>query len=69
LFAKLTVNGPDAHPLFQHLKAAQKGARGEEAIQWNFTKFLVGPDGVVLKRYASADTPERIGRELSPLLP
>jgi glutathione peroxidase len=69
LFAKLNVNGPNAHPLFQHLKAAQQGAGGEEAIQWNFTKFLVGSDGAVLRRYASADTPESIGRELSPLLP
>ena len=68
LFAKLNVNGTDAHPLFQHLKAEQKGARGEEAIKWNFTKFLVGPDGAVLKRYASADTPESIGTELSSLL-
>jgi len=68
LFAKLNVNGTDAHPLFHHLKAEQKGARGEEAIKWNFTKFLVGPDGAVLKRYASADTPERIGAELDPLL-
>jgi len=68
IFAKLSVNGPDAHPLFQHLKAEQKGARGEEAIKWNFTKFLVGPEGAVLKRYGSGDTPESIGKELSPLL-
>ncbi len=68
LFAKVDVNGTDAHPLFQHLKAEQKGPRGEEAIQWNFTKFLVGPDGAVLKRYGSADTPERIGTELAALL-
>jgi glutathione peroxidase len=60
LFAKLEVNGPGAHPLFQHLKAEQKGAQGKEAIQWNFTKFLVGPDGTVLKRYASADTRRRL---------
>lgn len=68
LFAKVNVNGADAHPLFQHLKAAQKGPRGED-IQWNFTKFLVGPDGTVLKRYGSADTPERIGAELGANLP
>jgi glutathione peroxidase len=68
MFAKIDVNGPDTHPLFQHRKAEQKGAQGKEAIQWNFTKFLVGPDGTVLKHYASADTPEKIGAELSALL-
>jgi glutathione peroxidase len=68
LFAKLEVNGPGAHPLFQHLKAEQKGTQGKEAIQWNFTKFLVGSDGTVLKRYASADTPEKIGAELRVVL-
>jgi glutathione peroxidase len=68
LFTKVSVNGTDAHPLFQHLKTEQKGPRGEEGIQWNFTKFLVGPDGAVLKRYESADTPARIGAELAALL-
>ncbi|OGI39875.1 MAG: glutathione peroxidase, partial [Candidatus Muproteobacteria bacterium RBG_16_62_13] len=41
LFARIEVNGPDAHPLFQHLKHEQKGVLGTEAIKWNFTKFLV----------------------------
>lgn len=68
LFAKVTVNGPDTHPLFRQLKAAQQDARGKEDIQWNFTKFLVGPDGTVLKRYGSAATPEQIGAELGALL-
>ena len=69
LFAKIDVNGAGAHPLYRHLKAAKKGLLGSEAIKWNFTKFLVGPDGVVLKRYAPTDTPASIGADLKSLLP
>ncbi|TAL74681.1 MAG: glutathione peroxidase [Rhodanobacter sp.] len=69
LFAKIAVNGADAHPLYRWLKHAAPGVLGSEAIKWNFTKFLVGSDGQVRKRYASADTPEKIGRELDDLLP
>jgi glutathione peroxidase len=68
LFAKIEVNGPGAHPLFQYLKAQKKGLLGSEAIKWNFTKFLVGRDGAVLERYAPTDTPERIGEDLAVLL-
>jgi glutathione peroxidase len=68
MFAKVKVNGEDAHPLFQHLKSKQKGLLGTEAIKWNFTKFLVGPDGTVLKRYAPNDTPEAIGKDLAQAL-
>jgi len=68
LFAKIDVNGKDAHPLYQLLKSEQKGILGSEAIKWNFTKFLVGPDGTVKKRYAPNDTPEAIGKELEPML-
>lgn len=68
LFAKIEVNGPGAHPLYRHLKAAKSGLLGTEAIKWNFTKFLVGRNGKVLRRYAPADTPERIERDLAPLL-
>jgi glutathione peroxidase len=68
LFAKVAVNGPDAHPLFEYLKAAQPGMLGSRAIKWNFTKFLVAPDGEVVQRYAPADTPERIEQDLAPLL-
>jgi glutathione peroxidase len=64
LFSKIKVNGPEADPLFIHLKSEKKGLLGLEAIKWNFTKFLVGPDGEVLKRYGSADTPESIERDL-----
>jgi glutathione peroxidase len=65
LFAKVDVNGDHAHPLFRWLKSEKKGVFGTESIKWNFTKFLVGPDGHVVKRYGSTDTPEAIGRELN----
>jgi len=68
MFAKIEVNGEGAHPLYRHLKSEKKGLLGSEAIKWNFTKFLVGKDGVVVERYAPQDTPERIGKDLAPLL-
>ena len=68
LFTKIDVNGASAHPLYRHLKSEKKGLLGSEAIKWNFTKFLVGPDGAVLKRYALTDTPASIGAELDSLL-
>lgn len=69
LFSKIKVNGPDADPLYVFLKSQKKGVLGSEAIKWNFTKFLVSPDGEVLKRYGSADTPESIERDLRARLP
>ncbi len=68
LFAKVEVNGPGTHPLWAHLKAAKPGMLGSSAIKWNFTKFLVGRDGAVLARYGPTDTPERIERDVVPLL-
>lgn len=68
LFAKIDVNGANAHPLYRYLKGEQKGVLGTEAIKWNFTKFLVGRDGKVLKRYAPNDTPEAIGKEIEGFL-
>jgi glutathione peroxidase len=68
LFAKIDVNGPAAHPLFEFLKAEQPGALGTKAIKWNFTKFLVGPDGAVLKRYASATAPAEIDADVAALV-
>jgi glutathione peroxidase len=68
LFAKIEVNGPGTHPLYQWLKAEQPGLLGSQAIKWNFTKFLVGPDGTVVRRYAPADPPERIEADLIRLL-
>lgn len=68
LFAKIDVNGANTHPLYRFLKHAAPGLLGSEAIKWNFTKFLVDRDGEVVRRYASADNPERIGRDLATLL-
>jgi glutathione peroxidase len=68
LFAKIEVNGPGADPLWTWLKRARRGLLGSSAIKWNFTKFLVGRDGAVLRRYAPADTPEQIGRDLASAL-
>ncbi|MSR02306.1 MAG: glutathione peroxidase [Gemmatimonadetes bacterium] len=68
MFAKIDVNGDQAHPLFQYLKSAQKGILGTESIKWNFTKFLVDADGTVLERYASKQTPEEIEADITPLL-
>jgi glutathione peroxidase len=57
MMAKTRVNGGDAHPLWQWLKGEKPGLLGSQAIKWNFTKFLVGRDGQVIKRYAPTDTP------------
>ena len=68
MFAKIEVNGPNTHPLYQHLKHASKGILGTEAIKWNFTKFLVDREGRVVKRYGSVDTPEKIEQDVERLL-
>ncbi len=68
LFAKIDVNGAGTHPLYRFLKHAAPGVLGSEAIKWNFTKFLVDREGKVLRRYASADTPEKIEKDLAALL-
>lgn len=68
MFAKVDVNGDQAHPLFQYLKSAQKGILGTESIKWNFTKFLVDANGTVLERYAPKQTPEDIEADITPLL-
>ena len=64
LFAKVDVNGADAHPLWRRLKQERPGLLGTEAIKWNFTKFLVGRDGAVLARYAPTDTPDALERDI-----
>ena len=68
LFAKVEVNGPGTHPLYQHLKKQAKGLLGSESIKWNFTKFLVDRDGRVVRRYAPTDTPESIEKDLAAVL-
>jgi glutathione peroxidase len=60
MMAKVEVNGGDAHPLWKWLKSERPGVLGTEIIKWNFTKFLVGKDGQVLKRFAPADDPDKL---------
>jgi glutathione peroxidase len=68
MMAKVQVNGADAHPLWQWLKAQAPGLLGTEGVKWNFTKFLVGRDGQVIRRYAPTDTPESIARDIDKAL-
>ena len=68
IFQKTDVNGPHTHPLFVYLKTAAPGLLGTEAIKWNFTKFLIGRDGLLVKRYASASSPASISADIQKLL-
>ena len=68
MMAKVQVNGAEAHPLWQWLKKQAPGLLGSEGVKWNFTKFLVGRDGTVLKRYAPTDTPESIRKDIEKAL-
>lgn len=65
IFAKIDVKGSGAHPLFQYLTRQQPGLLGSTPIKWNFTKFLVGRDGAVLRRYAPMTVPEKLEREIA----
>ncbi|MCU1757468.1 glutathione peroxidase [Pseudomonas helleri] len=67
LFKKVEVNGSNAHPLFVELKKRAPGVLGSEAIKWNFTKFLIGPDGKV-ERYAPATKPSALKADIEKLL-
>ena len=64
MMAKVDVNGSSAEPLWQWLKGQAPGMLGSEAVKWNFTKFLVGRDGQVIKRYAPKDEPESLARDI-----
>ena len=68
MMEKVDVNGDHAHPLFKWLKTEAPGVLGSEAIKWNFTKFLVGKDGRVLKRYASMDAPAKLAADIEAAL-
>ena len=68
LFAKIEVNGSEAHPLYQHLKQAMPGIFGSEGIKWNFTKFLVNAQGEVVGRFAPTDKPESLAGEIEKYL-
>lgn len=67
MFAKVDVNGDDAHPLYAWLRKEKSGLRGGK-IKWNFTKFLVDADGTVVKRYGSTTKPPSIAGDIEALL-
>ena len=68
MFSKVDVNGDEAHPLYKWLRSQKSGLLGDR-IKWNFTKFLVDPEGNVVKRYASATKPEKIVGDIEKVLP
>jgi len=67
MFDKIDVNGDNAHPLYQWLRTEKGGILGD-AIKWNFTKFLVGRDGQVIKRYAPTTEPEKLAGDIEDAL-
>jgi glutathione peroxidase len=68
MMEKVEVNGGGAHPLFKWLTKEAPGLLGSTGIKWNFTKFLVGKDGKVIKRYAPTDKPESITKDIEAAL-
>ncbi len=68
MMEKINVNGSGAHPLYQWLTAEAPGLLGSKAIKWNFTKFLIGKDGAVIKRYAPTDTPAGMAKDIEAAL-
>ncbi len=68
IMAKIDVNGAQADPLFEDLKAAAPGLLGSKAIKWNFTKFLVSRDGTRITRYAPTTKPEELTKDIEALL-
>lgn len=67
MMAKIDVNGDNTHPLYTYLKKEAKGILGQ-SIKWNFTKFLVGKDGNVIGRYATATKPEKMAKDIEKAL-
>ncbi len=68
MMSKIEVNGAQAHPLYRWLTSEAPGLLGLKAIKWNFTKFLVGRDGNVIKRYAPQDAPEKLSKDIEAAL-
>ena len=68
MMAKVDVNGGHTHPLYAWLKSEAPGLLGSKAIKWNFTKFLVGRDGQVIRRFAPQDTPEKLAADIEAAL-
>jgi glutathione peroxidase len=67
MFEKIEVNGDGAHPLYKWLREEKGGVLGDK-IKWNFTKFLIGRDGTVIKRYGSTTKPEKIASDIEKAL-
>jgi glutathione peroxidase len=68
MMGKIDVNGPAAHPLYKWLSAEAPGLLGSKSIKWNFTKFLVGKDGKVIRRYAPTDKPADLAKDVEAAL-
>ena len=68
MMGKVDVNGPQAHPLYKWLSAEAPGLLGSKSIKWNFTKFLVGKDGQVIRRYAPLDKPADLAKDIEAAL-
>jgi glutathione peroxidase len=68
MMSKIEVNGDGAHPLYRWLCAEAPGLLGTKAIKWNFTKFLLGKDGRVIRRYAPQDAPDKLGADIEQAL-
>jgi glutathione peroxidase len=68
VFAKVEVNGDDAHPIFKFLKQAKPGLFGSKAIKWNFTKFLADRSGHVIRRFSPTTAPEKLRTHIEALL-
>ena len=68
MMSKVDVNGAQAHPLWKWLTSEAPGLLGSQAVKWNFTKFLVGRDGRVIKRYAPSDAPEAMRADIEAAL-
>jgi glutathione peroxidase len=68
MMAKINVNGADADPLYMWLSAEAPGLLGSKSIKWNFTKFLVGKDGQVIRRYAPSDAPAALAKDIEKAL-
>ena len=68
MFEKIDVNGAQAHPLYKYLTSEAPGLAGTEAIKWNFTKFLLGRDGRVIRRYAPQDAPAGLAGDIEQAL-
>ena len=68
IFAKIDVNGPNAHPLYRFLKEQKRGFLGLRRIQWNFTKFLVDRNGIVVDRFPPSKSPNSLAAPIEALL-